>query len=811
MGTFLRDIKYGTRMLLKSPVFTVVAILALALGIGANSAIFSVVNAVLLRPLPFQNPQQLITVLSRDEGDNSVSSALSFLNIADLRDQTQTFSHVAAYSNTSSFLIGGDEPDRLRGAIVTADVFPLLGVNPAIGRTFTRDEDKQGGPNVIVLSHQLWQRRFGADLKIVGQEIKLSSGSFTVLGVMPERFQFPVQENKAEFWMPLMSSVEQATLESRGSVWLQVVARLKPGVSIQQAQAESNTIARRLSAQYPETNTEVGYALKSLHENLVGDVRPALFVMLGAVGFVLLISCANVANLLLARASGRQKEVAIRTALGASRMRVIRQLLTESMLLSLVGGTLGLLLALWGVDLLVAASPADIPRVSEIGLDVRVLIFTAAITLLTGAVFGLAPALQASKTDLTESLKEGGGRGSTEGLRRNRVRSALIVSEVALSLVLLVGAGLMIQSFWRLMNVSPGFDSDKLMTADVVMRRSKYGEGVQRAAAYQDALQRVAAVPGVQAAAAIYPLPLGGSFEAYTFSIEGRPPAAPGQTPAADYRLVSPDYFRTMGIQLLKGRFFTDSDHKDAPHVMIINESFARKHFANEEAVGKRITASDGDDTPPREIIGVVADVRHAGLDAEAGAEYYVSYLQTPPPSRLTIVARTSGDPASLAGTLRGAIRQSDQEMPVYNLRTMDQLLAQSVARRRFNMTLLGTFALVALVLASIGIYGVMSYSVTQRTHEIGIRLALGAQTSDVLKLIVRQGMLLVSIGVGLGLMIALLVTRVMDSLLYGVSATDPLTFGAITLLLAAVAFLACYLPARRATRVDPMIALRYE
>ncbi len=807
MGTIIRDIQYGIRMLVKSPGFTVVAVIALALGIGANSAIFSVVNAVLLRPLPFENPERLVTVLGKDEGDGSTGDTLSFPNIVDLRDQNQVFEHVAAYSGSSAFLMNGDEPERVRGAIVTADLFPLLGVKPALGRTFTREEDKPGGPRVIVLSQQLWQRRFNSDPKIVGQQIKLQSGMYTVLGVMPAGFEFPFQTLKTEFWMPVSSSVQQSALEARGGVWLHVVARLKPGATLTQAQAESNTIARRLSAQYPETNTEAGFALKSLHENLVGNVRPALLVLLGAVGFVLLIACANVANLLLARAASRQKEIAIRTALGASRLRVIRQLLTESLLLSLLGGLFGLLFAFWGVDLLVAASPADLPRLGEIGLDARVLMFTLGMTLLTGIIFGLAPALQASHADVGESLKEGGRTGS-EGARRNRVRSALVVVEVALSLVLLVGAGLLIQSFWRLLHVNPGFQADNVLTADVLMR----AKAEQRAALFQDTLQRVAQLPGVEAVGAVHPLPLGGTFEAYTFRIEGRPPAPPGQEPAADFRIVSPDYFRAMGIQLRRGRAFTERDNMDAPQTMIVNETFARRFFPDGDAIGQRVTASDSDDeTPPREIIGVVSDVRHAGLDAEAGPEYYISYLQTETPPRLTVVARTAGDPVSLAQPLRGAIRQVDPNAPIFNVRTMNQLLAESVARRRFNMMLLGAFSVVALVLASIGIYGVMSYSVTQRTHEIGIRIALGAQARDVLRMVVGQGMILALIGTGLGVAAALLLTRLMSSLLFGVSATDPLTYAAISLLLILMAFLACYLPARRATRVDPMTALRYE
>jgi putative ABC transport system permease protein len=806
----MQDLRYAFRSLLKSKGFTLVAVLALALGIGANSAIFSVVNAVLLRPLPFETPEQLLTVQGRNERDGSISNEHSYPNYIDLRDQSRSLAHVAAYSPTTAFITGGEEPERVRGVVASADLFPLLGVQPAVGRVFTREDDKPGGRRTVVLSHGLWQRRFGSDPKIVGQEIPLGSSPSLVLGVMPQGFKYPLGGDNYEFWMPLASSLAASELAGRGSVFLPVVARLKAGVPVEQAQAEADTIASRLAIQYPATNTGQGYALKPLHENLVGDLRPALLVLLGAVGCVLLIACANVANLLLARAAGRQKEISIRTALGASRWRIVRQLLTESLLLAVMGGALGLLIAMWGIDLLLAASPDDLPRLNEIALDGRAVAFTAAMTLLTGVIFGLAPALAASKTDLNEALKDG-GRSSSEGASRNKLRGALVVVEVAMSLVLLVGAGLLAQSFLRLLKVTPGFNPERVMTLDLVMGRNKYPDAARQVNFLQNLLQRVSTLPGVEAAGVVNPLPLNGNFDAYNFDIPGRAPAAPGEEPGADRRIISPDYFRAMSIPLQKGRPFSERDVREAPPVVIINETFARLYFAGMEPLGQRIVFTDAPDSPAREVVGVAADVRHAGLDEPAGLEYYVPFYQAPA-TRVTLVARTTAsDAASIMPALRGLIREVDKDLPLWNVRTMNSLLSESVARRRFNMTLLGIFALVALLLASLGIYGVMSYLVTQRTHEIGIRLALGAQPADVLKMVLKQGMLLVGAGVAVGLVCAFALTRSMSSLLYGVSATDPGTFGLISLFLLLVAFAANYIPARRATKVDPMVALRYE
>ncbi|HVF58072.1 MAG TPA: ABC transporter permease [Pyrinomonadaceae bacterium] len=810
MKNFWQDLRYGMRMLIKSPGFTLIAVAALALGIGANTVIFSVVNTLLLRPLPFPQSEQITAILLKDPETGSLYSSYSYPNFEDIRNQNQVFEQVAAYSLATAFLRTGDEPERMQGVSASADLFPLLGVNPLLGRTFSGEEERPGGARFIVLSYDYWQHRFGGDRQIVGQQLPISGQSVTVLGVMPRGFKFPVGAQQVDFWMPLASSLSEKARAARGAVFLNVVGRLKPGVTLEQAQAETDTIASRLETQYPDANTGFKIALVSSHERLVGKVRPALLVLLAAVVFVLLIACANVANLMLARATVRRKEIAIRTALGASRWRVVRQLLTESLLLSSLGGAAGLLLALWGMDLLVAAIPSDIPRTGEISMDKYVLVFTAGLTALTGVIFGLVPALQASRTNLDETLKDA-TRGMSGGMQRNRMRSVLVIAEISLSLVLLVGAGLLFQSFRRLLEVSPGFEPDKVLTAEVSVSEKKYPEKAQRAAFYHEALERIAAIPDVQSAAVVNPLPLAGNFEAYTFDIVGRPPFPPGKEPASDRRVISPGYFQTMNIPVRKGRAFVEQDRADAPPVTIINETFARRFFPGEDPVGKAIIPGEGQTGTAREIVGVVGDVRHAGLDVETSPEYYVPYEQASV-GRLSIVARAgSGNPASIGPALRGAIVAMDKEQPVYNIRPMTQLLDQSVARRRFNMMLLGGFALLALLLASIGIYGVISYSVAQRTREIGIRIALGAQIGDVVRLILRQGLTLAVVGLVVGLFASFFMTRLMASLLFGVSATDPVTFASVALILLFVALLACYIPARRAARVDPNVALRYE
>ena len=815
MGTLWQDLRYGARMLWTHPGFTLVAVLALALGIGANTAIFSVVNTILLRALPYKNAERLVTIYGSGSQSPDGRAPLSYPDFLDYKTQAKTLHHAAAYQQIGTTLTIDSEPERFFGAEVTADLFPLLGAEPEVGRVFTEEEDRPGAPPVIVISHQLWQQRFNSDPNIIGREIRRGSRSATVVGVMTPGFKFPVQAEKADFWLPLVAEtarISASTLTSRDSRFLPVIARLRPGVTLEAASAEMDTLARGIEQQFPATHTGNRIRLVSLHDDVVGDIRPALLVLLGAVGFVLLIACANVANLLLARAAARGKEIAVRTALGASRARIVRQLLTESLLLALAGGALGLLLAWWGIDLISTAIPADVPRAAEISLDGRVLAFTIAVSVLTGIAFGLVPALQASKFDLNGALKEG-GRGSTAGGRRNRVRGLLVVSEVALSLVLLIGAGLLIKSFIQLLSANPGYDTARALSVTLPLSRSKYAEPEQQAAFLQQVIERTKALPGVEAIGATNQLPLGNRELRNTFRIENRPPPAPGQRLAARNEIVSDNYFRAMNIPVLRGRAFTDADAKDAPQVIIINDTLARRYFPNEDALGKRILIEDenNDPLPPREIVGVVGSVRHNGLDEKEYPEYYEPFLQTPDPQVVLVVRSIGADPASLAPSVRGVVKEIDKDQVVWEMRTMRERVAQSVAPRRFTMVLLGGFAFVALTLASVGIFGVMNYTVTQRTNEIGIRLALGAQERDVLRLVVGQGMMIVLVGVVVGLLGAFAVTRLMASLLYEVSATDPLVFAGVAVLLAGVALAACLIPARRAMKVDPMIALRYD
>jgi putative ABC transport system permease protein len=820
METLFQDLRYGLRVLLKRPGFTAVAVAALALGIGANSAIFSVVNGVVLRALPYKDPGRLTMVWSRrpllQTQAGSSEFPVSAADFIDWRDQNQSFEQIAAFHSQAFNITGAGEPEYLGGVRASASLFSLLGVEARLGRTFTAEEDQSGADRVVIISHGLWQRRFGSDRNIIGQKITLNDEAYTVVGVTPPGFQFPRKgempagyqfPRQADIYTPLALTPNQET--NRGRNYLAVVARLKPQVTLAQAAADMESIADGLKQRYPQTNTNKEINLVSLHQQVTGKVRTALFVLLGAVAFVLLIACANVANLLLARAASRQKEFAIRTALGASRARVVRQLLTESILLSLVGGMLGLLLSLWGIDLLRAIVPANLPRLDAISLDGRVLGFTFVISLLTGIVFGLAPALQVSKPDLNEALKEG-GRASSVGFRHNRFRSLLVVAEVALSLVLLIGAGLMIRSFTRLINVDPGLNAHNVLTLDIGLPRAKY-TGPQQVAFFQQVIERMQALPGVQSAGAVYPLPLSGGEEGMGFAIENRPPPAPGESFNAGPRWVSPDYFRVMGITSVEGREFTDRDGIDAPRVLIVNEAMAHRYWPGEDPIGRRVAFDQVNGQPNwREIVGVVKDVRHTSLDSDPRPEMYLPFTQFPS-FFMTIVLRTTGDPLSLAGAARSQVLAVSSDQTISNIHTMEELLANSIAERRFNMLLLGVFAMIALLLSAVGIYGVMSYSVAQRSHEIGVRMALGAQSSDVLALVVKQGMTLALAGLGIGLVAAFGITRIMVSLLYGVSATDPLTFSIIALLLGSVALLACYLPARRATKVDPMVALRYE
>jgi putative ABC transport system permease protein len=800
-----QDLRYGARKLLKSPAFALVAVMTLAIGIGANTAIFSVVNAVLLRPLPFERPEELVRVFGTRASRSSFSRPHSYLNFNDLRAQNQTFEAMAAYTGTSSALSGAEAPEQITGVLSSGDIFRVLGTRPLMGRLLEPVDERPGGSNAVVISHGLWQRRFGGDPRVVGRVIKLDGREREIVGVTPADFSFEFVTDAADFWTAIDPA--EGPYKSRGSIFLDIIGRLKPGVSVEQARADAGVVGSRLAEQYQESNAGVGFRLASAQEELVGDVRPTLLVLLGAVGFVLLIACANVANLLLARAAGRYREIAVRSALGAWRGRIVRQLMTESLLLAFAGGLLGLLFALWGVKILSAFVPENVPRFGETSIDLRVLGFTLAASVVTGFLFGIAPALQSSRFDINEALKEG-GRGGTDGLGRKRVRSLLVVAEVALSLVLLVGAGLLMKSFVRLRNTDPGFDSSNTLTASLSLASARYDTDEKIADFYRRLVERVRAMPGVESVGAVTPLPLSENGYSFSFSIVGQPPLPPGQGQSASARFVTPEYFRAQGIPLRAGRVFTDADKAGAPGAIVVNEAFARRYFPGVEPLGQRLSLGVND--IEGEIVGVVGNIRGVRLATPAVPEYYVPEA-TAAFSDMTLVVRTKGDPASLTPALRQAVAEMDKDQPLYDVRTMDSLVARSVARQRFSMTLVGVFAALAMLLAAVGIFSVMSFMVSQRTHEIGIRMALGARPRDILSMVVRQGLVLTLAGVCVGLAGAFALTRLMSGLLYEVSATDPVVYGSITALLATVAVLACYVPARKATKVDPLIALRYE
>jgi len=807
-------------MLLKNPGITLVVILALALGIGANTAIFSVVNAVLLRPLPYDEADRLVFLNETSKVMDEIS--ISYPNFTDWRNQNHVFEKIGVYNRSSYNLTGAGEAERIITGQVSADLFSALRVNAAMGRVFTNDEDKPGGPPVVVLSYGLWQRRFGGQASILNQPLTLNNKSYTVIGVMPQGFAYP---GRVEMWVPVGQLSDQSSWLQRGNhPGLYGVARLKPGITLAQAKAEMDTIGANLEQQYNDSNAGNGVGVRPLLEVFVSDIRRALWVLFAAVGFVLLIACANIANLLLARATARQKEMAIRSAMGAGRWRIARQLLTESVLLSLVGGTLGLLLARWGTELILYISPDAIPRSREIGLNWQVLAFTIALSFVTGIVFGLVPALQASIVDVHETLKET-GRGVS---RRHWLRSSLVIVEVASTLVLLIGAGLLIRSFYRLQKVNPGFSYEHLTSFSVALPQKKYTTDEQRADFYKRLLENIRSVPGVQATAAASGLPLGNNGWQTSFLIAGQPVPPRNQTPLMEACLVTPDYFRAMNIPLLRGRYFADRDDRShlvgrdlsklnederemaGVNAIVIDEEFARRYWPKEEAVGKQIQL--GREKPLLlTVVGVVGRVKMEGLNHDSHrVQGYLPFNQIPN-GGMTVIIKGASDPNQLIAAVREQVKAIDPDQPIYSIRTMDDIRAESIAPERLNLTLLSIFAGIALVLAVVGIYGVMSYAVTQRTHEIGIRMAIGAESRHVFQMILGQGMTLALIGVALGLVGAFALTRLMTTMLFGVGATDPATFAAIAALLTTVALVACYIPGRRATKVDPVVSLRYE
>jgi putative ABC transport system permease protein len=806
MDSLLRDLKFSARSLFKRPALTIIAILTLAIGIGANSAIFSFINALLLKPLPFPDPERVVALWEKIPSRGVERNEVTVADYLDWRSQNKTFEQLGIYRWWSTNLTGSDSPERVQGFQVTPNFLDIVGVKPLLGRGFSAEEDQPGKDAVALLTYSLWQHRFGADPNIVNQTIATNGVTRTVIGVMPPDFNYP---KGAQIYAPLAITPEMA-LSRRDQSYLGI-GRLKPGVSLQGAQADMETIASQLEKQYPKSNTGRSVVIYPILEDTVRVYSTALWVMMAAVGFVLLIGCANVANLMLARATRRQREIALRAALGASRFRIIRQLLTESVLLGVAGGSLGILVGYWAVEAIRGANPGEAARFApgwnHLGINLPVLAFTFLLSVLSGVLFGLAPAWQLSKPDLNSALKEGGRQGASGS---HRLRGLLVVSEVALSLMLLISAGLLIRSFLQLVKTDPGFNSENLMTMSLVLPAAKYKDEPQRAAFYSELVQRVEGLPGVESAAAVNHLPLGGSNSSNPFLVEGTPEPPPGQQFSGRYRVCTPNYFRTMGIAVLKGRGFTDQDKAGSQPVIIVNETLARKYWPNTDPIGKRMRYPGPlEQNPWMQVVGVVQDVKHE-LNLPVTADYYVPHAQDAWQS-MVLVAKTKVEPAAMAAPIRQQVWSIDKDQPVFDVKTMREVRAISLALYSFSSVMLSIFAGVALLLAAIGIYGVMSYAVTQRTQEIGIRMALGARVMDVLKLVVRNGMSLALIGVVVGLAGAFALTRLLASLLVGVTPTDVGTFSIVTLGLLLVALLACYIPARRATKVDPLVALRYE
>jgi predicted permease len=810
MNTLWQDLRYGARMLVKTPAVTLVAIIALTLGIGANTALFSVVNAVLLRPFPYADGERLAMIWERKSGKPDAQNVINLGNFYDWKDQNTSFVDMAAFFDRNVNLTSDGNPEEVPAQIATTNLFSVLGVNAFQGRTFTADDGKDGQPSVVIISHGLWQRRFGGG-PIVGHEITLNNLKFTVIGVLPADVGWFVQKgsmiNKApDIWTPWQVSNE---LRERHGRFARAVGRLKPGVTLEQAQNEMNVIGARLAQQYPEFDTNWGVNVVPLRTQFTGQIRKPLFILLGAVGFVLLIACANVANLLLARASSRKKEIAVRAGLGASRWRIARQLLTESLLLSLIGGGCGLLLAWWGTRALVSFSPPGLMDLHSVGVNLPVLGFTFLLALLTGIIFGLVPAIEAARFDLNNVLKEG-GRNPGGGSGAHRLRNTFVVMQVALALVLLVGAGLFMKSLRHLRSVDPGFNSKNLLTMRVNLPVRKYDSDPKIMDFFHRTIEQLRALPGVEAVGAINTLPFAGPHSGTSIDIEGAPPQPEGQKLSTGICVVDPHYFDAMQIPLKRGRLFTEQEAKEMRHVVVVNETFVREILGGADPLGKRVTIAMKDKDSPTEIIGVVGDTKHLGLDSELEAMAY-----WPQPelvySGMTMVIRTTGSANSIVPQAREVVRNIDPQQPIGETSTMEMLLEHSIARSRFNATLLSIFSLVALVMAAVGIYGVMSYSVQQRTHEIGLRMALGAQQGDVLRMVGRQGITLGLIGVAVGLAASFGLTRLIVSLLFEVQATDPRTFAAVASGLFLITLIACYVPARRAMKVDPLVALRYE
>ena len=806
----LTDLRYALRMLVKAPGFTAIAILTLALGIGANSAIFSVIDAVLLRSLPFPNPNQLVAIWSQTSRDNWEKQTESIPDYVDLRDQSQTLSALAAFTRAGAVLNRTEESRQLYGVAITSDIFPVLGVSPARGRVYTREDDNVEA-RVVVLTDYAWKTLFNADPDIVGKQISLSWRLYTVLGVMPPGFQFPVEGERADYLQPLHPLVPEE-VNRRDGHFIRMVGLLKPGVTVQQCDAEMRTIAARLADQYPKSNAGRSERVFSLHSDIVGDVRPALVTILAAVVFVLLIACANVANLLLARATARRREIAIRTALGASRARIVRQLLGEGFLLSILGAASGLFLAWWGIDLLRVFGPRDVPRIGQIAINAPVFAFTFIAAIFSTLVFALIPALQVTRPNVNESLQEG-NRGAA-GPESHHLRRLLVVTQVALSLLLLAGAGLLIKSFANLRATKPGFEPSHALVGELILPKAKYPEPEKHRQFFEQVLPKLAALSGVEAAGAAFPMPFSGNDSGSIFSIVGQPPHPAGQELEASHLTITADYFRAMGTPLLSGRVFNSHDTKDSSPIVIVNDVFARRYFPDGNAVGQQIILSHSENekpTPPKEIVGIVGGSRHESLATQPLPEFYIPASQDPS-RRMDVVVRTTTIQLSgLQASLRRVVHEFDKDLFVPTLEPLEKRIGTTLTQPRFNMMLLGCFAGVAMVLAAIGIYGVIAYTVAQRTKEIGIRMALGAQKIDMLTMILRQSFAVIGIGLLAGLCGSLAITRLMSSLLYGVTAHDFSIYAVVTIVLSGAALIATYLPARRAMAVDPMVALRYE